>query len=179
MVDDYIFENFLEVVDIEEFKILFIDFLEKLVFFFDLNVENENQIYEGVMKWVKMDTENRKCYLGKLMLKIKLLLLSFVYLLQIVVIEELIRKDLECRDYVDEVKVYQMFLVSLVFNVRIFENIRFRKSYVGQINDFICLMGGGGRIFEKFDISIIIFVFIILIEYKFGKIVNLILYVWY
>lgn len=106
MVDDYIFENFLEVVDIEEFKILFIDFLEKLVFFFDLNVENENQIYEGVMKWVKMDTENRKCYLGKLMLKIKLLLLSFVYLLQIVVIEELIRKDLECRDYVDEVKVY-------------------------------------------------------------------------
>lgn len=39
--------------------------------------------------------------------------------------------------------------------------------------------GGGGRIFEKFDISIIIFVFIILIEYKFGKIVNLILYVWY
>lgn len=42
MVDDYIFENFLEVVDIEEFKILFIDFLEKLVFFFDLNVENEN-----------------------------------------------------------------------------------------------------------------------------------------
>lgn len=140
MADDYILENFLEVVDTEEFKTLPIDLLEKLVSSSDLNVENENQIYEGVMKWVKMDTENRKCHLGKLMSKIKLPLLSPAYLLQTVATEELIRKDLECRDYVDEAKAYQMSLASLVSNVRISETTRPRKSYAGVL---FCVGGRG------------------------------------
>lgn len=149
MADDYILENFLEVVDTEEFKTLPIDLLEKLVSSPDLNVENENQIYEGVMKWVKMDTENRKCHLGKLMSKIKLPLLSPAYLLQTVATEELIRKDLECRDYVDEAKAYQMSLASLVSNVRISENTRPRKSYAGEIKNFTCLIGGGGELLKN------------------------------
>lgn len=39
--------------------------------------------------------------------------------------------------------------------------------------------GGGGRTFKKFDISTIILVFTMLIEYKFVKTANLTLYAWY
>lgn len=38
---------------------------------------------------------------------------------------------------------------------------------------------GGGRTFKKFDISTIILVFTMLIEYKFVKTANLTLYAWY
>lgn len=41
------------------------------------------------------------------------------------------------------------------------------------------LRGGGGRTFKKFDISTIILVFTMLIEYKFVKTANLTLYTWY
>lgn len=48
-----------------------------------------------------------------------------------------------------------------------------------QVRLMILLVWGGGRTFEKFDISTIILVFTILIEYKFGKTANLTLYAWY
>lgn len=51
-----------------------------------------------------------------------------------------------------------------------------------QVRLMILLVwGGGGRTFEKFDISTIVLVFTtcILIEYKFGKTANLTLYAWY
>lgn len=38
---------------------------------------------------------------------------------------------------------------------------------------------GGGRTFKKIDISTIILVFTMLIEYKFVKTANLTLYAWY
>ena len=45
--------------------------------------------------------------------------------------DELLRKDLECRDYLDEAKYYQLSLAQVIPDVNMSEKIRPRKSYAG------------------------------------------------
>ena len=131
MADDYILENFLDVVGTEEFKSVPYELLEKLISSQELNVKNEMQVYEAVIVWIKHDIGKRKDYLAKLISKVRLPLLTPNYLLQNVATEEMIRKNLECRDFVDDAKAYQMSLASLVSDIKISERTRPRKSYAG------------------------------------------------
>lgn len=83
------------------------------------------------MLWVKHDVEKRQEHLARLMSAVRLPLLSMPYLMERVEKEELIRKSLECRDYLDEAKYYQMSQVSLVPDISASERTRPRKSYAG------------------------------------------------
>ncbi len=47
--------------------------------------------------------------------------------------EELLRRDLECRDYLDEAKTYQLSLAQVIPDVVISDKIRPRKSYAGKV----------------------------------------------
>ena len=47
--------------------------------------------------------------------------------------EELIRRDLECRDYLDEAKYYQLSLAQVIPDVDMSEKIRPRKSCAGRV----------------------------------------------
>lgn len=131
LVDEFICENFVDVVDSDEFVHLSPGTLESLLRQTELNVDNEAQVYEAVIKWVKHDLTFRRAFLAKLMAKVKLPLLSPTYLMEHVESEDLIRKNLECRDFLDEAKYYQMSLVSLVPDVKVTERTRPRKSYAG------------------------------------------------
>ncbi|KAL5012057.1 hypothetical protein ScPMuIL_010608 [Solemya velum] len=140
MADDYMSDKFLDVISNDEFKNVPFSLLEKLLSSADLNVQSEIQVYEAVMKWVQEDVETRKGHLPALMAKVKLPLLSPTYLMENVERNELMKKNLECRDYLDEAKHYQMSQVSLVPEVKATIRTRARKSYAGVL---FCVGGRG------------------------------------
>lgn len=133
MTDDFILDNFLEIVELEEFTTT-VSFKLMLVLMSsaDLNIEDEVQAYETVIKWVKADITNRKVHLAELVSHLRLPLMSPAYLQKHVATEELIKKDLECRDLLDEAKYYQMASADLLSDVSISERTRPRKSYAGK-----------------------------------------------
>ncbi|XP_076117870.1 kelch-like protein 8 [Mytilus galloprovincialis] len=140
MADHYILDNFNDVVETDEFKDMSFNHLECLVKSQDLNVTDETQVYEAVLKWVKEDPESRRDNMSKLLSHIKLALLSPTYLVENVASEELVKKDLDCRDLLDDAKSYQMSLASLVSKVRPSEQTRPRKSCAGVL---FCVGGRG------------------------------------
>ncbi|XP_021371205.1 kelch-like protein 8 isoform X2 [Mizuhopecten yessoensis] len=140
MADDYILENFLEVVETEEFKNVSVKLMCTIMASSDLNVSNEIEAYESVIKWVKSNPENRKKNLAELLSHLKLPLLSVQYLQKHVATEELIKHDLACRDLLDEAKYYKMSVANLLTDISISERTRPRKSYAGVL---FCVGGRG------------------------------------
>jgi len=134
MADDYILEHFLEVLETEEFKNVSFRLMCLLMSSSELNVTDEMLAYEAVIKWVKEDREERKKYLAELVSHLKLPLLSPAYLQKHVATEDLIKKDLECRDLLDEAKYYQMSVANILPDVKISERTRPRKSYAGLLS---------------------------------------------
>ncbi|KAL3879969.1 hypothetical protein ACJMK2_032245 [Sinanodonta woodiana] len=140
VAEDFICENFLEVTKTQEFKTMPYDLFKKIIGSDNLNVNSEVEVHEVVMNWVREDLKNRKEYLAVLMLKVKLPLVPTSYLMENVATDELVRKDFDCRDLVDEAKHYQMCQASLVSEMKITERMRPRKSYAGVI---FCVGGRG------------------------------------
>lgn len=133
MADRYILDNFTDVVETEEFKDMSFTHLQSLLESQDLKVLDETQVYESVIIWVKEDAENRKMYLSKLLSHVKLALLSPSYILEHVANEDMIKKDLDCRDLLDDAKSYHMSVASLVSKVKPSEQTRPRKNYAGML----------------------------------------------
>ena len=129
--DQYIQDNFMAVVDSDEFLSMTFKHLESLVASTDLNVGNEEEVYQAVMKWIKHDINKRKQHLSKLISKVKLPLLPATYLMDKVATEDLLRRDMECRDFVDEAKYYQLSLAQVVPTMDLSDRIRPRKSCAG------------------------------------------------
>ncbi|XP_074650616.1 kelch-like protein 8 isoform X2 [Tubulanus polymorphus] len=146
VADEYILDNFLEVVASDEFYELTPNHLDMLIASIDLNVDSETQVYEAVVKWVKQNVAERKSFLPKLISKVKLPLLPAAYLLSCVETEDLLKRNLECRDYLDEAKYYQMSLSGLLPEIKYTERHRPRKSYSGVM---FCV-GGRGASGEPF-----------------------------
>lgn len=133
MADDYILDNFLEVVETEEFKNVSLTLMCTLMASADLNVTDEIEAYQAVIRWVKEDADNRKTNLAELVSHLKLPLVSPAYLQKHVATEELIKRDLECRDLLDDAKYYQMSVANLLADINISERTRPRKSYAGTV----------------------------------------------
>lgn len=85
------------------------------------------------MLWIKHDVENRKEILPRLLSKVHLPLLPLSYLRMYVESDSLIRKNLECRDLLDEARHYQIWQVSRLPTSHLPVNgrTRPRKSYSG------------------------------------------------
>lgn len=104
--DRYTREHFLQVTETREFLELSEEDLAKLIAHEDLNVRNEEEVFEAVMKWVKHDTVNRRPHLAQVLQHVRMPLLNRSYLVSRVGTEPLIRQDAACRDLVDEAKDY-------------------------------------------------------------------------
>ena len=104
--DCYAQQHYLEVLETGEFLELSSEELGRLLESEDLNVQNEEQVFESVMRWVRYDIEARKKYLADVLKHVRLPLLERRYLVSRVGTEPLIRQDEECRDLVDEAKNY-------------------------------------------------------------------------
>ncbi|KAK0052955.1 kelch-like protein 8 [Biomphalaria pfeifferi] len=138
--DNYIRDNFIPVSQTDEFLSMPIDILAALVSSPDLNVDNEEQVFVAVLTWIKHDLEHRCHHLSSLLSKIKFPLMEPAFLLEKVEKDDLIRKNIECRDFVDEAKSYRMSLASIVPEIQITERSRPRKSYAGVL---FCVGGRG------------------------------------
>ena len=69
--DQYIRDNFLDVVRSDEFSNMTPSYLVSLVASPDINVDSEQDVYEAVMSWIQQDTNKRKVYLSKLLAQVK------------------------------------------------------------------------------------------------------------
>ncbi|CAG5131884.1 unnamed protein product [Candidula unifasciata] len=138
--DGYIRDNFIAVCHTEEFLQMTPDILVEFISSADLNVDSEEQVYNAIMRWIGHRPGDRKSQLPRLLEKVKLPLLSPAFLINSVERDEFIRNSLECRDYVNEAKNYQMSLADLVPEVNITQRSRPRKSYAGVL---FCVGGRG------------------------------------
>ena len=131
---DFIIENITEVSETADFKTVSFSVLEVILKSCDLNVSSEVEVFELLMKWISKDIDSRKQHLPALLSHVKLPLINTGYLMENVAKNELIRTSLECRDFLDEAKLYQMYLGNLVHDIKITERTRPRKSYAGSVH---------------------------------------------
>lgn len=129
--DNYTLDHFLSVIEGDEFLSMSAKHLEMLIMSPDLNAGEELQVYEAVMKWVQHDEVMRKPHLPMLISKVKLPLLPPTYLMEKVCSNELLKKNLDCRDYLDDAKNYQLSLAHIVPGVKLTEKMLPRKSCAG------------------------------------------------
>ncbi|CAL1267914.1 unnamed protein product [Larinioides sclopetarius] len=133
--DSYTKYNFRKIIVEDEFVSISAKHLEEIISSEDLFVDNEVEVYEAVMVWVKHDVNKRKDLLPKLLSKVRLPLLPLAYLRMYVESDSLVRKNLECRDLLDEARHYQMWQVSHLptAHLPVTERTRPRKSYAGNL----------------------------------------------
>lgn len=108
IADKYTQNNFVDVIDSEEFLLLPVDQLAKMIAADELNVKTEEQVFQSVMTWVGHNINERKQYLGQLMSHVRLPLLNTKFLVFKVGNNSLIKQDQMCRDLIDEAKDYHL-----------------------------------------------------------------------
>ena len=113
--DAYFLHNFLEVVEQGELEHLSVEIMERLISSSELNVQNEEQVLEAVIGWIKFDIDARKCHLSRLLKLVRLQLLRFSYFLDNVCNERLILDDSDALSFVHTVK-YDYFHLGVFPN---------------------------------------------------------------
>jgi len=108
IADKYLKNNFVEVVSSDEFLLLPINQLVEMISTDELNVKNEEQVFQAVMTWIGHNVSERKDYLGQLMSHVRLPLLDTKFLVTRVGNDPLIKQDQVCRDLIDEAKDYHL-----------------------------------------------------------------------
>ncbi|EDV27555.1 uncharacterized protein TRIADDRAFT_53368 [Trichoplax adhaerens] len=100
----YIQENFTEIVLQTEFLALSITQLVAILRSGNLNVPNEEFIYQAIIDWARYDIKQRRDQLHQALQHVRLSSLNPRYLVTVVSQEPLIRCDEKCRDLVDQAK---------------------------------------------------------------------------
>ena len=88
-------ENFVDVSRSEDFTLLDSRKLQELICMDELNVAEEEEVYEAVMTWVKHDLPSRECTLPELLKSVRLFSMSKSSLRRILD-QELVSKSLAC-----------------------------------------------------------------------------------
>lgn len=104
IIDKYVLENFKNVLKSEEYALLPMELLIKVISSDDLNVLHEEDVYEAVMAWIRHDLNSRVSKLPLLIRFIRMPLIRRDYLVDIIGSDSLIRSNLTCRDMLDEAK---------------------------------------------------------------------------
>ena len=89
----------------DEFLLLSKDALTGIISSDEINVKNEEQVYNSVMNWVKFDLNNRRIFLSEVLGSVRFCLMSPKFLVS-VSSDVLVKNDEACRDLVDEAKNY-------------------------------------------------------------------------
>lgn len=100
--ETYIEQHFSEIIECEEFLSLSSQQVSKLISSDRLTVPTEEKVFECVISWVQHDLEERQKYLSILMEHVRLPLMSQDYLVQRVEEEPLLKRDLQCKDFIIE-----------------------------------------------------------------------------
>ena len=103
LADKYMRNNFPEVIESEEFFLLPVNQLIEIISNDELNVRNEEQVYQAVMNWIRYNIDERRQYLAELMMHVRLPLVDTKFLVKFICSEPLLKQDPICRDLLDEV----------------------------------------------------------------------------
>ncbi|KAK5889691.1 hypothetical protein CesoFtcFv8_015672 [Champsocephalus esox] len=104
----FLFQNFLQVCESEEFLSLRAEELLELVGCDELHVRAEEQVFEAVLAWVHQSRDLRESLLPELLSRIRLPLCRPQFLTDRVQQDELVRCCHQCRDLVDEAKDFHL-----------------------------------------------------------------------
>ncbi|CAI5444963.1 unnamed protein product [Caenorhabditis angaria] len=128
MCNDFIEKHFLSISKDEEFKKLELAEVVEVLNFDGLYVDSEEDVFNSALEWLKVD-EIRHLEAAKILSCVRLPLLTPAFLSVNVAANPIIRKDLECRDLIDEAKDYHLvperrsFMTSFKLHPRICRNL--------------------------------------------------------
>lgn len=114
VANNYVMERFNEVMNTQEFLILPPEEVCKLLASDDLNIPNEEIIYQSLLMWVNHDLATRKKYLPKLMSHIRLPLMSPQFIADHVETNPLFKDSKECQSLIMEALKYHLDRKSVV-----------------------------------------------------------------
>lgn len=142
MADRFACDHFAEVVECDDFVSMSPQHLYKLLSSDDLHIENEKQVYNAAIKWLRANPQHHEAWLNEILSQVRLPLLPIEFLMSVVAKEQIIRKDLKCRDLLDEARNYHLHLSSRAvpdfeFTIRTTP----RKQTAGVL---FCVGGRGG-----------------------------------
>jgi len=106
IADKFAQSNFVDVMDSEEFLLLPVSQLIDIISNDELNVQNEEQVYQAVMNWVRYNVNDRKDNLAQILQHIRFPLMNAKFLVSQVGSDPIIKQDPNCRDLIDEAKNY-------------------------------------------------------------------------
>jgi hypothetical protein len=141
---EYFRNHFIDAVKSDEFLQLPGDVFADLLNSDNVNVRNEEDVYKALELWLKHDPEVRKDHLSLLLSHIRLPLLSLSFLKLHVESNPYIKRNLSCRDLIDEAKNYHLFPGD--YSQTKGQQFHPRKSTVGML----FAIGGRGAIGEPF-----------------------------
>lgn len=106
---EYIYEHFSHIVqNSDEFLQLKPYELEELIRSNEIEVANEQVVYNCVIKWINGDKKEREKYLANILQHVRLPLLSPQFLTDVCDKEIMIKKSFECRDMLDDAKKFYL-----------------------------------------------------------------------
>ena len=89
------FKNFVAVAKSEDFRALDAENIQELICKDEINVSDEEEVFQAVIAWVKHDLPSRECLLPELLKCVRLFSMS-KYRLRNILHEELVSKNLTC-----------------------------------------------------------------------------------
>ncbi|TKR87121.1 hypothetical protein L596_011577 [Steinernema carpocapsae] len=101
-IDHFSMEHFRDISQCPEFNMISAKHLMVLLQSSDLNIQNEQEVFETVIRWIEVDPAERAQHLVELLSCVRLPQLPAPYLLNCVKIHPLIASDYHCRDLVSE-----------------------------------------------------------------------------
>ena len=88
-------ENFVAVTKSEDFSRLDVEKVKELICMDEINVSEEDDVYQAVISWIKCDLPSRECFLPELLKCVRLFSVS-KYSLRRILDEELVSKNPAC-----------------------------------------------------------------------------------
>ncbi|XP_064636563.1 kelch-like protein 5 isoform X3 [Lineus longissimus] len=108
VANNYVMEQFVEVIRNQEFLLLPWEEVAKLLASDDLNVPNEETIFDALVTWANHEPSTRKQMLSKLLCHIKLPLLTPQFIADRVETDPLFRDDRDCQELIMEAMKYHL-----------------------------------------------------------------------
>ncbi|XP_041460015.1 kelch-like protein 12 isoform X2 [Lytechinus variegatus] len=106
--ESYCLSHFSEITKEDEFLELTPDELSQLICRDNLEISDESEVYEAVIRWVKHNMNERNEHLFSVLEHVRLPLLSPVFITDVVDKQPLVKTSHDCRDLIDEAKMFHL-----------------------------------------------------------------------